>query len=68
MFDECSHLNYDLLNKNSISSKIKTIKQAKDIIQKNLNNKFSSKKIINKLNSIGNKTLLINQKEINKYI
>ncbi len=59
---------YDLLNKNNISLKIKTIKQAKDIIQKNLNNKFSSKKIINKLNSIGNKTLLINQKEINKYI
>ena len=59
---------YDLLNKNNISLKIKTIKQAKDIIQKNLNNKFSSKKIIKKLNSIGNKTLLINQKEINKYI
>jgi len=59
---------YDLLNKNNISSKIKTVKQAKSIIQQNLNNKFSSKKIIKKLNSIGNKTLLSNQKEINKYI
>jgi len=59
---------YDLLYKNNISSKIKTIKQAKNIIQKNLNNTFSSKKIEKKLNSIGSKVLLNNQKEINKYI
>ena len=59
---------YSLLNKNNISSKIRTISQAKDIIKKNLNNKFSSKKIIKKLNSIGNEVLLNNQKEINKYI
>jgi len=59
---------YSLLNKNNISSKIRTISQAKDIVKKNLNNKFSSKKIIKKLNSIGNEALLNNQKEINKYI
>jgi len=59
---------YSLLNKNNISSKIRTISQAKGIVQKNLNNKFSSKKIIKKLNSIGNEALLNNQKEINKYI
>ena len=59
---------YDLLYKNNISSKIKTIKQAKSIIQKNLNNTFSSKKIRKKLNSIGNKVLSNNQKEIGKYI
>ena len=59
---------YNLLNKNNISSKIKTIKQARSIIQKNLDIKFSSKKIIKKLNSIGNEVLFKNQKEINKYI
>ena len=59
---------YNLLYKNNISSKIKTTKQAKSIIQKNLNNTFSSKKIRKKLNSIGSKVLLNNQKEINKYI
>ena len=59
---------YNLLNKNNISSKIKTIKQARSIIQKNLDIKFSSKKIITKLNSIGNEVLFKNQKEINKYI
>ena len=59
---------YSLLNKNNISSRIKTINQAKSIIQKNLINKSSSKKIIKKLNSIGNEVLLNNQKEINKYI
>ena len=59
---------YSLLNKNNISSKIRTISQAKSIVQKNLSNKFSSKKIIKKLNSIGNEVLFKNQKEINKYI
>ena len=59
---------YNLLNKNNISSKIKTIKQARSIIQKNLSIKFSSKKIRKKLNSIGNEVLFKNQKEINKYI
>ena len=59
---------YSLLKKNKISLKIRTINQAKSIIQKNLNNKFSSKKIIKKLNSIGKEVLLNNQKEINKYI
>ena len=59
---------YNLLNKNNISSKIKTIKQARSIIKKNLGIKFSSKKIIKKLNSIGNEVLFKNQKEINKYI
>ena len=59
---------YSLLNKNNISSKIRTISQAKDIVKKNINNKFNSKKIIKKLNSIGNEVLLNNQKEINKYI
>ena len=59
---------YNLLNKNNISSKIKTIKQARSIIQKNLGIKFSSKKIIKKLNSVGNEVLFKNQKEINKYI
>ena len=59
---------YSLLNKNNISSKIRTISQAKDIVKKNINNKFSSKKIIKKLNSIGNEVLFKNQKEINKYI
>ena len=59
---------YNLLNKNNISSKIKTIKQARSIIQKNLSIKFSSKKIIKKLNFIGNEVLSKNQKEINKYI
>ena len=59
---------YNLLSKNNISLKIRTINQTKNVIKKNLSNKFSSKKIIKKLNSIGNKTLLNNQKEINKYI
>ena len=59
---------YSLLDKNNISSKIRTAKQAKNIIQKNLNNKFSSKKIIKKLNSIGNEVLFKNKNEINKYI
>ena len=59
---------YSLLNKNNISSRIKTINQAKSIIQKNLRNKFSSKKIRKKLNSIGNEVLLNNQREINRYI
>ena len=59
---------YTLLNKNNISSRIKTINQAKSIIQKNLSNKSNSKKIIKKLNSIGNEVLFKNQKEINKYI
>ena len=59
---------YSLLNKNNISSKIRTISQAKGIVQKNLSSKFSSKKIRKKLNSIGNEVLLNNQKEINKYI
>ena len=59
---------YSLLNKNNISSKIRTITQAKDLVKKNLNNKFNSKKFIKKLNSIGNEVLLNNQKEINKYI
>jgi len=59
---------YNLLNKNNISSKIKTTKQARSIIQKNLDIKFSSKKIRKKLSSIGNEVLFKNQKEINKYI
>ena len=59
---------YNLLNKNNISSKIKTTKQARSIIQKNLSIKSSSKKIIKKLSSIGNEVLFKNQKEINKYI
>ena len=59
---------YNLLYKNNISSKIKTTKQAKSIIQKNLKNTFSSKKIRKKLNSIGNKVLSSNEKEIIKYI
>ena len=59
---------YTLLNKNNISSRIKTINQAKIIIQKNLSNKSNSKKIIKKLNSIGNEVLFKNQKEISKYI
>ena len=59
---------YNLLNKNNISLKIRTINQAKNVIKKNLSNKFSSKKIIKKLNSIGNEVLFKNQKEINKYI
>ena len=59
---------YNLLNKNNISSKIKTTKQARSIILKNLDIKFSSKKIRKKLSSIGNEVLFKNQKEINKYI
>ena len=59
---------YNLLNKNNISLKIRTINHAKNVIKKNLSNKFSSKKIIEKLNSIGNEVLFKNQKEINKYI
>jgi 3-deoxy-D-manno-octulosonic-acid transferase len=59
---------YTLLSKNNISSRIKTINQAKSIIKKNLSNKSNSKKIIKKLNSIGNEVLFKNQKEINKYI
>ena len=59
---------YSLLNKSNISLKIRTREQAKSIILKNLNKKFSSKKIIKKLNSIGNKVLLKNQKEITKFI
>ena len=59
---------YNLLNKNNISLKIRTINHAKNVIKKNLSNKFSSKKIIKKLNSIGNEVLFKNQKEINKYI
>jgi 3-deoxy-D-manno-octulosonic-acid transferase len=59
---------YTLLSKNNISSRIKTINQAKSIIKKNLINKSNSKKIIKKLNSIGNEVLFKNQKEINKYI
>ncbi len=59
---------YSLLNKNNISSKIRTISQARGIVQKSLSNKFSSNKIRKKLNSIGNEVLLNNQKEINKYI
>jgi len=59
---------YNLLNKNNISLKIRTINHAKNVIKKNLSNKFSSKKIIKKLSSIGNEVLFKNQKEINKYI
>ena len=58
---------YDLLNKIKISSKIRTLRQAKNIINKNLNNKFNSKQIVKKINSIGNEVLVENQKEISKY-
>jgi hypothetical protein len=57
-----------LLNKIKISSKIRTLRQAKNIINNNLNNKFNSKQIVKKINSIGNKALVKNQKEIIKYI
>ena len=59
---------YDLLNEIKISSKIRTLRQAKNIINKNLNNKFNSKQIVKKINSIGNEALVKNQKEISKYI
>ena len=59
---------YDLLNEIKISSKIRTLRQAKNIINKNLNNKFNSKQIVKKINSIGNEVLVKNQKEISKYI
>ncbi len=59
---------YDLLNKNNISLRIKSINSAKNIIKQNLIRKFSSKTIINKLNYIGNKVLINNHKEIIKYI
>ena len=59
---------YSLLNKIKISSKIRTLRQAKNIINNNLNNKFNSKQIVKKINSIGNNILVKNQKEIIKYI
>ena len=59
---------YNLLNKNNISLRIKSLNSAKNIIKQNLMKKFSSKIIINKLNSIGNKVLIKNHKEIIKYI
>mgnify|MGYP001346494357 CR=1 FL=1 len=59
---------YGLLNQNNISSKIKTINSANKIIKKTLINRSSTKKIINKLNYIGDKVLKKNQNEIIKYI
>jgi len=59
---------YNLLNKIKISSKIRTLRQAKNIINNNLINKFNSKQIVKKINSIGNNILVKNQKEIIKYI
>ena len=59
---------YSLLNKIKISSKIRTLRQAKNIINNNLINKFNSKQIVKKINSIGNNILVKNQKEIIKYI
>ena len=59
---------YKLLNKNKISLRIKSVNSAKNIIKQNLVKKFSSKIIINKLNSIGNKVLIKNHREIIKYI
>ena len=59
---------YDLLNKNNISYKIKTINASKIIIKQTLINKTSTKKNINKLNYIGDEILNKNQKEIIKYI
>mgnify|MGYP001166361067 CR=1 FL=1 len=59
---------YNLLNKNKISLKINNLNSAKKIIDQNLVNKFSSKQIINKLNTIGKKVLNKNKYEIIKYI
>ena len=59
---------YNLLKKNNISSQISDLKNAKTIINKNLNNKYNYKKIAKKLNSIGNQVLIKNKKEISKYI
>jgi len=59
---------YNLLNKNNISLRIKSLNSAKNIIKQNLMKKFSSKIIINKLNFIGNKVLIKNHNEIIKYI
>ena len=59
---------YTLLNTTNISSKIKNINDAKSIIIKNLSNKFKSKKNIIKLNLIGKKILLNNQKEIINFL
>ena len=59
---------YSLLNKNNISLKVNTFNNAKKIIKQNLSSNFSSKNIINKLNAIGNKVLILNKKEIIKYI
>ena len=59
---------YNLLKKNNISSQINKLKNAKAIINKNLNNKYNYKKIAKILNSIGNEVLIKNKKEISKYI
>ena len=59
---------YSLLKKNNISSQIRDLKNAKTIINKNLNNKYNYNKITKRLNSIGNEVLIKNKKEISKYI
>ena len=59
---------YELLNKKKMSSKIKTLVQAKSKIINVLEKNFSSVKNIKKLNLIGKKILIKNQKELNKYI
>lgn len=48
---------YELLNKIGVSSKIKNVKDAKLIINKNLQTKIRLKKNINKINLIGKKIL-----------
>ena len=59
---------YDYLNKQGISSKIKSYKNLEDLIIKFYKKKNYSQQIIKKLNYIGNQILLKNEKEINKYL
>ena len=59
---------YQLLNHIKIANKINSLKQAKKIIIRNINTQKSTKKIGKKLSFIGNKILLNNQREIEKFI
>ena len=59
---------YELLRKNNISSKIKSLNYAKNLVKINMANKLGSRKIIKKLNFIGKEVLNNNKNEIVKYI
>ena len=59
---------YKLLNQINIATKVKSIFHTKKTIIKNLKNKPNTKKIEKKLFNLGNKILLNNKNEVEKYI